>query len=105
MQKTGRLKQLRAKQLILLGLLIVGLVVASCVGETRQSVPDPSKPSTAVSTRLLSADGATLDAISIDRNNVVYLQTLDLRKVQIDQLLGELDHRAGCQWFVLPKRE
>lgn len=40
-------------------------------------------------------NGATLDAISIDRNNVVYLQTLDLRKVQIDQLMGELDNRTA----------
>lgn len=94
MQKTGRLRQLRAKQFILLGLLITGLALASCVGELRQSDPDLSKPSAAVPTRLLSVDGATLDVISIDRHNVVYLQTLDLRKVQIDQLMGEFDHRA-----------
>ena len=80
-------KRLRLPRFALWGLLIVGLICTSCIDGIQQSI----HPSSVASETIATVDGATLDKILVERGNVVYLQTLDLQKMHIDQLVGEVD--------------
>jgi hypothetical protein len=54
--------------------------------------------------RLIEVNGATLDRIPLERGNVVYLQTIDLHKMKIDQLMGDIDRRKGVKGFYYPSK-
>jgi hypothetical protein len=71
------------------------------VGCTKQSNSVLSQPA---SQRLIEVDGATLDQIPLERGNVVYLQTIDLHKVEIDQLIGDIDGRKGVKGLYYPSK-
>jgi hypothetical protein len=62
-----------------------------------QSSPLPLTPQ-----RLVAVEGATLDRFSTEKGNVIYLQTLDLHKIQIDQLTGNVDRSRQAQGFYYP---
>lgn len=54
--------------------------------------------------RVVEVEGATLDRISLQQNNVVYVQTIDPRKMVIDQVIGEVDRRKGMKGFYYPEK-
>jgi hypothetical protein len=94
------LKWVKSKKIALWSLLTTGSVLICSIGCTEQS---KLKPSAAVPQRLLAVDGATLDRIPLDRSNVVYLQTIDLHKMQIDQLVGNVEHK-GIKGLYYPSK-
>lgn len=100
MIKAHRSKRFRSKNLALWGLLITGLVLISGIGCTQQPT---FKPSPAAPKRLLTVDGATLEEIPLEGGNMVYLQTIDLHKMHIDQLVGEVDHK-GLKGLYYPSK-
>jgi hypothetical protein len=67
--------------------------------QTSQSSTASLKPQ-----RLVAIDGATLDRFSIEKGSVIYLQTLDLHKMQIDQLAGSVDRSRQAQGFYYPSK-
>ena len=82
-----RLKRFSPQKLVLWELLITGFVFTSCMGGMRHPTLNPSS---APPKSLVTVDGATLDKILLEEGNEVYLQTIDLHKMQIDQLVGEV---------------
>jgi hypothetical protein len=71
------------------------------VGCTEQSTPLSSHPAPQ---RLTEVKGATLDQIPLEQGNAVYLQTIDLHKMEIDQLMGDIDHRKGIKGLYYPSK-
>jgi hypothetical protein len=49
--------------------------------------------------RMMAVDGATLDKIELEAGNLIYIQTIDLHKIAIDQLIGEIDSKQGAKGF------
>ena len=87
-----RLKRFSPQKLVLWGLLVAGFILTSCIGDMQHS---PLSLSSAPLKSLVSMDGATLDVILLERGNEVYLQTIDLHKMQVDQLVGEIDGESS----------
>jgi hypothetical protein len=85
------LKRLRSINPILWGLCTIWLGWVSGISCTQQPKLNAS---TASPQRLLEVDGATLDQFPLEQGNVLYLQTLDLHKIQIDQLIGPSEHKG-----------
>jgi hypothetical protein len=54
--------------------------------------------------RLVAVEGATLDRFPAEKGNVIYLQTLDLHKVQIEQLTGSVDRSRTAPGFYYPNQ-
>lgn len=78
------------------------LFLLSCiVGCTEQSNSLLLQPAPE---RLIEVNGATLDRIPLEQGNVVYLQTIDLHKMEIDQLMGDIDRRKGVKGFYYPSK-
>jgi hypothetical protein len=71
------------------------------VGCTQQSNPRLLQP---VPKRLIEVNGATLDRIPLEQGNVVYLQTIDLHKMEIDQMMGDIDRRKGVKGLYYPSK-
>lgn len=95
-----RLKRLTPQKFVLWGLLLTGFVLTSCIGGMRHPFFNSSS---APAESLVNVDGATLDKILLERGNEVYLQTIDLHKMQIDQLVGEIDGE-GSQGLYYPAK-
>ena len=93
MINTRRSNRFGWKKFALVGLLVTGLTIVGKIGDT--------KPISSAPERLQSADGATLDKISLAPDKIVYLQTIDLKKMQIDQLVGEVE-RQGTKGLYYP---
>jgi hypothetical protein len=55
--------------------------------------------------RLTTIEGATLDEIPIPQGQVVYIQTIDPSKVQIDQLIGTADNKGDKGLYYPSKTE
>ena len=72
------------------GLLVTVFLLAGCI-ENRED----AAPSTLSSTRLLEVDGAVLEQISLEQKNKIYLQTIDLRRMQIDQIIGKVENKGS----------
>jgi hypothetical protein len=78
------------------------LFLLSCmVGCTEQSNPLSLQ---SLPQRLIEVNGATLDRIPLEQGNVVYLQTINLHKMEIDQLIGDIDQRKGDKGFYYPSK-
>ncbi len=92
MTETNRSQRFKSKYLAVGGALVIGAASFGIIGMTQQPTP---KPSPSVPERLVTVDGATLDKIFLDQRNVVYLQTIDLHKMQIDQLMGKVDRQVS----------
>jgi hypothetical protein len=86
-------KQFRAKSIGLWGLLLASFI--STVSCSPQSKPVEPK-------RLVTVEGATLDQFFLAEGNVAYLQTIDLRKMQIDQLVGEVAKEEAAKGLYYP---
>lgn len=84
--------------LLLLIALVLPLGNGGCT-QTSQSSFLPLKPQ-----RLAAVEGATLDRFPAEKGNVIYLQTLDLHKIQIDQLTGKVDRARQAQGFYYPSQ-
>jgi hypothetical protein len=85
-----------------LGCWAIALPFLICNGgcaQTSQSSNAPVAPQ-----RLASVAGATLDRLTVENGNVIYLQTLDLRKIQIDQLTGSVDRSKQGKGFYYPSQ-
>ena len=80
------------------------LLVSGCVlmGSTGCIAQRP-KPNIATPQRIFNTEGATLDQIPLEQGNVVYLQTIELHKVQIDQLVGDVE-RKGIKGLYYPTK-
>ena len=52
--------------------------------------------------RIAAVDGAELDQISLSHGNFAYLQTIDLHKMELDQLTGNLDTRKSARGRYYP---
>ncbi|NJM76132.1 MAG: hypothetical protein HC852_10490 [Acaryochloridaceae cyanobacterium RU_4_10] len=86
---------------ILYTFLSVLLTTYGLTGCTKSTKSLASKP---VSQRLAAIDGATLDRLDLQNGNVAYIQTIDLRKVQLDQLMGEVDHTQTAKGTYYPSQ-
>jgi hypothetical protein len=70
----------------------------SCAGQSNLHAASPK------SQKLFEVNGATLDQISFENGNVAYLQTIDLHKMQLDQLMDNADLRKGAKGFYYPSK-
>jgi hypothetical protein len=76
--------------------LLLTLLVTSCTAH--------SQSSSSAWQRLAATQGATLDRIRLETGSTVYLQTLDLRQVVIEQLIGPADPNRGTKGFYYPSQ-
>ena len=65
-------------------------LLAGCIANREDATPSTLSP-----TRLLEVDGAVLEQISFDKQNKIYLQTIDLRRMQIDQIIGKAERKGS----------
>lgn len=77
------------------------VIFMSMIGCTEQLNSLLSQP---VPQRLMEVKGATLDRIPLEQGNVVYLQIIDLHKMEIDQLIGDIDSRKGVKGLYYPSK-
>jgi hypothetical protein len=94
-----RLKSTRTPKIALWGFFICGCMLMGSIG----CIAQRPKPNTAAPQRLFSTEGATLDKIPLEQGNVVYLQTIDLHKMQIDQMVGDVE-RKGIKGLYYPSK-
>jgi hypothetical protein len=85
-----RLKPTKTSKIALWGFFLSGCMLMGSIG----CIAQRPKPNTAVPQRLFNTEGAALDQIPLEQGNVVYLQTIDLHKMQIDQLVGDVERKA-----------
>jgi hypothetical protein len=79
--------------------LAIAVLAIANGGCTQTSQSSPLTPQ-----RLVAVEGATLDRFPAEKGNVIYLQTLDLHKIQIDQLTGNVDRSRQAQGFYYPSQ-
>jgi hypothetical protein len=91
-----------SKLIRLQGLFIyTGIVfwIAGCTEHRGSlSAPPPAQ-------RMEDIAGATLDRIRLQQNNVVYVQTIDLHKMAIEQLTGAIDRRKAGEGYYYPDKK
>jgi len=51
-------------------------------------------PNTVSLKRLLEVDRAVLEQVSLEQQNKIYLQTIDPRRMQIDQIVGKVESKG-----------
>jgi hypothetical protein len=66
-------------------LIWIFFCISGCAKQTHLALPNLAQH------RLAETNGAKLDQISLEHGNVMYLQTLDPQKLEIDQLIGDID--------------
>jgi hypothetical protein len=86
-------------------LTLLGGFLAIVYGGTGCTEPPKSFASKPVSQRLVETDGATLDRLDLQNGNVAYIQTINLRKMQLDQLMGEVDRTQAAKGTYYPSRD
>src|SRR5690242_17712296 len=69
--------------------MAMALAIGGC-GTTPNAAPPGQQTSTS-SAPVAHTDGATLDRIQLADGSAGYLQRIDVRKMRIDQVLGERD--------------
>jgi hypothetical protein len=94
-----RLKSTKIPKVALCGFFLSGVVLMGSIG----CIAQRPKPNTAAPQRLFSTEGATLDKIPLEQGNVVYLQTIDLHKMEIDQMVGDVE-RKGIKGLYYPSK-
>jgi hypothetical protein len=83
---------------LLLSALSLSIHVIGCTEQRGSLLPQPAPE------RLIEVNGATLDQIPLEQGNMVYLQTIDLHKMEIDQLIGDIDGRKGVKGLYYPSK-
>jgi hypothetical protein len=94
-----RLKSTRTPKIALWGFFLSGCMLMGSIG----CIAQRPKPNTSPPQRLFNTEGATLDQIPLEQGNVVYLQTIDLHKMEIDQLVGDVE-RKGIKGLYYPSK-
>jgi hypothetical protein len=84
---------------------LLGVFLATHYGLTGCTEPPKSLASKPVSQRLVEMDGATLDRLDLQNGNVAYIQTIDFRKMQMDQLMGEVDRTQAAKGTYYPSKD
>ena len=84
--------QLRSRKhrTFMCGLLMAVFLLSGCIANREDTTP-----STLSSKRLLEVDGAVLEQIFLEQQNKIYLQTIDLRRMQIDQIIGKIESKES----------
>jgi hypothetical protein len=86
-------------------LTLLGGFLATLCGLTGCTELTKSLASNPVSQRLVETDGATLDRLDLQNGNVAYIQTIDLRKMQMDQLVGKVDRTQSAKGMYYPSKD
>jgi hypothetical protein len=80
-------------------------ILLTTSGLTGYTEPTKSLASKPVSQRLAAIDGATLDRLDLQNGNVAYIQTIDLCKMELDQLIGEIDRTQATKGTYYPGKD
>jgi hypothetical protein len=92
------LMQTRMNVRCLFVIISVSACVSGCTGQRSLLSAQPAPQ------RIVQVEGATLDRILLQKDNVVYVQTIDLQKMAIEQLTGEIDRRKGVKGLYYPDK-
>jgi hypothetical protein len=92
------LMQTRMNVRCLFVIISVSACVSGCTGQRSLLSAQPAPQ------RIAQVEGATLDRISLQQDNVVYIQTIDLQKMAIEQLTGNIDRRKGVKGLYYPDK-
>jgi hypothetical protein len=72
--------------------------MSGCAKQTHLALPNLAQH------RFAKTNGAKLDQISLEHGNIMYLQTLDPQKLEIDQLIGDIDLTQKNQGLYYPSK-